>query len=175
MMVLIIKSCRVHTNRLWLWCWPQGTKFCWYRNDTLIFSQITEWSIPSASKCRHNDFNVHLWPWWWNYIESGLRKTTIFIHLSLCAVLIAHVGGGVLVDAVVGEMREHVPHLCALVAVLVWCEPEFQYRVVQWISSIMCTWRDHHRRGRFWGGWRWWRARTDEDQILCLNVQVKTA
>ena len=40
-------------------------------------------------------------------------------HLSLCAVLVAHVGGGVLVDAVVGEMREHVPHLCALVAVLV--------------------------------------------------------
>ena len=40
-------------------------------------------------------------------------------YLSLRAVLVAHVGGGVLVDAVVGEMREHVPHLCALVAVLV--------------------------------------------------------
>ena len=132
MMVLIIKSCRVHTNRLWLWCWPQGTIFCWHRYDTLIFSQITEWSIPSASKCRHNDFNVHLWPWWWNYIESGLRKTTIFIHLSLCAVLIAHVGGGVLVDAVVGQVGEHISHLGALIAVLVGCKPKFQ----NWVKAL---------------------------------------
>ena len=47
----------------------------------------------------------------------------ILVHLSLSAVLIAHVGGGVLVDAVVGEMCEHIPNLGALVAVLVGGEP----------------------------------------------------
>ena len=50
-------------------------------------------------------------------------------HLSLCTVLVAHICGGVLVDAVVGEVREHVAHLRALIAVLVGCKPEFQYRV----------------------------------------------
>ena len=48
---------------------------------------------------------------------TNVRETKVY--LSLRAVLVAHVGGGVLVDAVVCEMREHVPHLCALVAVLV--------------------------------------------------------
>ena len=44
-------------------------------------------------------------------------------HLSLCTVLVAHVGGGVLVDAVVGEVGEHIPNFGALVAVFVGGEP----------------------------------------------------
>ena len=44
-------------------------------------------------------------------------------HLSLCTVLVAHVGGGVLVDAVVGEVGEHIPNFGALVAVFVGREP----------------------------------------------------
>ena len=47
----------------------------------------------------------------------------ILVHLSLCAVLVAHVGGGVLVDAVVGEVGEHIPNFGALVAVFVGREP----------------------------------------------------
>jgi len=43
--------------------------------------------------------------------------------LSLCTVLVAHVGGGVLVDAVVGEVGEHIPNFGALVAVFVGGEP----------------------------------------------------
>ena len=53
----------------------------------------------------------------------------ILVHLSLRAVLVAHVGGGVLVDAVVGEMSEHISNFCALIAVLVGSKPEFQNRV----------------------------------------------
>ena len=41
----------------------------------------------------------------------------------MCAVLVAHVGGGVLVDAVVGEVGEHIPNFGALVAVFVGREP----------------------------------------------------
>ena len=51
--------------------------------------------------------------------ENTYKCQETKVYLSLRAVLVAHVGGGVLVDAVVCEMREHVPHLCALVAVLV--------------------------------------------------------
>ena len=47
-------------------------------------------------------------------------------YLSLRAVLVAHVGGGVLVDAVVGQVGEHISHLGALIAVLVGCKPKFQ-------------------------------------------------
>ena len=45
-------------------------------------------------------------------------------HLSLCTVLVAHVGGGVLIDAVVGEVGEHISNFSALVAVFVGREPE---------------------------------------------------
>ena len=44
-------------------------------------------------------------------------------HLSLCTVLIAHVCGGVLVDAVIGEVGEHISNFGALVAVFVGREP----------------------------------------------------
>ena len=43
--------------------------------------------------------------------------------LSLCTVLIAHICGGVLVDAVVGEVSEHISNFGALVAVFVGREP----------------------------------------------------
>ena len=41
----------------------------------------------------------------------------------MCAVLVAHVGGGVLVDAVVSEVGEHISNFGALVAVFVGREP----------------------------------------------------
>ena len=44
-------------------------------------------------------------------------------HLSLCTVLIAHICGGVLVDAIVGEVGEHIPNFGALVTVFVGREP----------------------------------------------------
>ena len=44
-------------------------------------------------------------------------------HLSLCAVLVAHICGGVLVDAVIGEVGEHISNFGALVAVFVGREP----------------------------------------------------
>ena len=46
-----------------------------------------------------------------------------FPHLFLFAFFIIHVGRRLFVDAVVGEMGEHVLHLGALVGVLVGGEP----------------------------------------------------
>merc|ERR1719410_772387 len=46
------------------------------------------------------------------------------VTLSLCTVLVAHVGGGVLVDAVVSEVGEHISNFGALVAVFVGREPD---------------------------------------------------
>ena len=46
-----------------------------------------------------------------------------FPHLFLLAFFIIHVGRRLFVDAVVGEMGEHVLHLGALIGVLVGGEP----------------------------------------------------
>lgn len=67
--------------------------FCWKRWDiefsaemtvliimSLIFSQTTVWSIPTASKCRHSDFRVHLCPWRSENIVK--RKKHLFACLS---------------------------------------------------------------------------------------------
>ena len=44
-------------------------------------------------------------------------------HLLLLALLVVHIGRGLLVDAVVGEVSEHILHLRALVGVFVRGEP----------------------------------------------------
>ena len=57
----------------------------------------------------------------------------------MCAVLVAHVGGGVLVDAVVGEVGEHIPNFGALVTVLVRREPEVRRLLDRLEVSIPTT------------------------------------
>ena len=59
-------------------------------------------------------------------------------HLSLCTVLIAHVCGGVLVDAVVGEVGEHISNFGALVAVFVGREPG-DWRLLDLLKVSMKT------------------------------------